>query len=163
MDTTTDVQPKYAVDIDALFADYVKEATIETGYDSSEISRRMFARAASITAEDAAAQVVFIECREREHLVQSVRSETIIDSSGLERVAIKYATTLAMLRALLAAWHCERVKKIGALTESQFLVWSDECDGMGVSAVETLGAPDYLLIDGLDAVVDEESAPGTGA
>ncbi|KAJ2780697.1 hypothetical protein GGI15_003440, partial [Coemansia interrupta] len=48
--------------------DYVKDARVESGPSSSEISKRLLVEAAAIAAEDCSLELTFIECRTREHL-----------------------------------------------------------------------------------------------
>ncbi|KAJ1892119.1 hypothetical protein LPJ66_006530 [Kickxella alabastrina] len=148
--------PRYRVDIDALFADYVKDAQIESGLNSSEISRRLFVKAAALAAENSDLQITFIECRSREHLVKSIGVEPIVDHSGLDRISIKYVTSPDMFRALFAAWHCGAEQQTRTYSESDFLIWNATLESNSSPAVtDAVWAPDYMLIDGFDAVADE--------
>ncbi|KAJ1858329.1 hypothetical protein LPJ73_001913, partial [Coemansia sp. RSA 2703] len=124
-------QELYRVDIDALFADYVKDARVESGPSSSEISRRVFVEAAAIAAEDPSLKLTFIECRSREHLVESMHNESLVDSSGLGSINILYTDSLNMFRALMAAWHCGSTSTeaaTAAYAEKDFLIWKDSTD-----------------------------------
>ncbi|KAJ1816300.1 hypothetical protein LPJ56_002388, partial [Coemansia sp. RSA 2599] len=109
--------------MDALFADYVRDARIESGASSQRLSRQLFMEAAALAAEDAGLQLAFIECRPREHLVASIDGEAVADPGGLGRIAIKYATTADMFRAVMAAWHCGTAQRTtgATYTESDFL------------------------------------------
>ncbi|KAJ1642673.1 hypothetical protein LPJ64_005498 [Coemansia asiatica] len=156
-------QERYKVDVEALFADYVRDARIETGATSCELSRRLFMEASALAAEDTGLHLAFIECRPRDHLVASIDGEAASDSSGLGRVAIKYATTPDMFRALMAAWHCGAVQRAeAAYTESDFLIWRPETKTKGSSSRNSqgrlggFGTPDYMFIDGLDEIADED-------
>ncbi|KAJ2598619.1 hypothetical protein GGF39_002578 [Coemansia sp. RSA 1721] len=154
-------QEKYKVDVNVLFADYVRDARIESGSSSQGISRRLFMEAAALASNDAGLRLAFIECRPRDHLVASIEGEAAAAAwPGLEQVAVKYATTPDMFRALMAAWHCgtAQTATTAAYTESEFLIWRPETDGeAGQGATGGFGEPDYMFIDGLDAIADENS------
>ncbi|KAJ2003227.1 hypothetical protein H4R26_003184 [Coemansia thaxteri] len=151
----------YTVDIDAVCSDYVKQVQIVTGYTESDASRLLFVKAASIVAEDAQVCIVLVECQSREHLAASIRDETIVDSSGLDRIIVRYTPTFDMLRALLAAWHyhfftegtgAEVETEGGIHSEAGFLVWSKPGENKQQDDTRT---PDYLFIDGIGAVASD--------
>ncbi|KAJ2746492.1 hypothetical protein GGI20_001335 [Coemansia sp. BCRC 34301] len=148
----------YTVDIDAVCSDYVKQAELVNAHTESDASRLLFVKAAAVAAECTEhAHVVMIECQSRDHLVDSIRDEVIVDPSGLDKITIKYTPTFDMLRALLAAWHCDS-SATGASTsdamnsEASFLVWDDKNERKNRRGART---PDYLFIDGMDAVATE--------
>ncbi|KAJ2804858.1 hypothetical protein H4R21_001473, partial [Coemansia helicoidea] len=145
-------------DFDALLADHVRDAELVTGGDARSVSRQMLAQAAAAVSEGPGRQVVLIECNPRAELLAEIGHSLPASARGLDRLAIKYLSSAAMLRALLAAWHCGAgagagVGAPGALTESDFLVWSasgsSECAG-------DMRLPDCLFIDGIDAIASAE-------
>ncbi|KAJ2336126.1 hypothetical protein GGI00_001004 [Coemansia sp. RSA 2681] len=158
MDGDKGEEVPYAADIDAMCADYVKQAELLKAHTKDDASRLLFVKAAAVAAECAKdAQIVMIECQKRDHLVNSIRDEAIVDPSGLDKIIIKYTPTFDMLRALLAAWHCglhaNEVSSDAMDSEAGFLVWGGESER---DSRRDLRFPDYVFIDGIDAVADEK-------
>ncbi|KAJ2307752.1 hypothetical protein H4S02_010623 [Coemansia sp. RSA 2611] len=138
---------RFKIDIEALLADRVNCADLVTGDSVDRVSAQMFTRAAAAVADNANARAVFIECNPREVFTESVRSLHPLDPAGLDRIAVKYVASANTLRALLASWHCDASEE-RALTEADFLLWTEPHS----AAEEETRTPDYLFIDGIDAI-----------
>ncbi|KAJ1868426.1 hypothetical protein LPJ78_000174 [Coemansia sp. RSA 989] len=134
---------KHDFDMEALLVDQVNDAELVVGDSTSNTSIQMFSRAADAVAN--AKHALFIECNSGS--LRDAISNAQLDTSGLDRIIVKYVKSADMLRALLASWHCELATQ---LTQEDFLVWSD---------VKELQAciPDYLFINGIDAITSASS------
>ncbi|KAJ1732515.1 hypothetical protein LPJ61_002008 [Coemansia biformis] len=143
-------------DLDALLADHVRDAELVTGCDASQVSSQMLARAVEAVSASPDARAVFIECNPRDELLHSIAQAPPASPQGLDRLAIKYVPSVDALRALLSAWHCPAAgaaAAAGALTERDFLVWGG---GSDMAPRDEGGMPDYMFIDGIDAVASAE-------
>ncbi|KAJ1961605.1 hypothetical protein GGI12_003159 [Dipsacomyces acuminosporus] len=146
-------------DIDALCTDYVKAAKNVAGHGATDTTRRLFVAAASIAAENTDTRIVFLELYPREHLVLSMQGECVADAAGLNRITIKYTSTVGQLKALMASWHCSlpSTGTASAYKERDFLIWDSEGEETRLDKASN-GAqiPDCLFIDGIDAIPSED-------
>ncbi|KAJ2781795.1 hypothetical protein H4R18_002656 [Coemansia javaensis] len=165
------------IELDALLADHVGDAALVTGGDADAVSRAVLARAAEAVARGgggggSGARAVLIECNPRDSLLASM-AQAQLPPGALDGVVIKYVPSADALRALLAAWHCAPSQlsqspsssSSQALAEQDFLVWSSDQPGAAptttAAAAEAEEAehhrlPDYVFIDGIDAVASTE-------
>ncbi|KAJ2454997.1 hypothetical protein EV183_001101 [Coemansia sp. RSA 2336] len=138
IDSVTMVWPSYTPLDYALLVDWVNDAELVVGSSTSNTSVQMFSRAADAAAN--ANQAIFIECNSGS--LRDAIANAQFDTSGLDRILVKYVKSADMLRALLASWHCDLTTQ---LTQEDFLVWSDVNESQAC-------IPDYLFINGIDAI-----------
>ncbi|KAJ2162276.1 hypothetical protein GGF46_000767 [Coemansia sp. RSA 552] len=145
------------LDIEPLLADHVKDAELVVGSDTSEVSGLMFTKAVAAMSRDADSHAVFIECNSRDSLASSIAGGQLAGNPGLDHITVKYVASTDMLRALLAAWHCQPKGTQKGLVEKDFLIWNNPPSAQmpGTTEAGDAQTPGYIFIDGIDAIASE--------